>query len=125
MKTGNDKISLGKHGELIARNYLSSLGYNFKASNFRTKYGEIDLIFTFEGIVIFVEVKTRRDNRLQEIEETINKTKIKKILKSAEIYISQSDIKFREMRVDAVFVKCSGSSQKEKDIVIKHVKNFL
>ena len=139
MGTSNDKMPLGKKGEALAKEYLNSLGYEFITANYRTKFGEIDLIFINDGVLIFVEVKTRRGKQIQNIEETINKVKIKKILKSAEIYISQSDIKFKEMRVDAIFVKFGSSRERGKDnttyrpescdsednITIKHIKSFL
>jgi putative endonuclease len=51
----------GKHGEIEAYFHLRKLGYKIVASNFRVPYdrGEIDLIGWDNGILCFIEVKTR------------------------------------------------------------------
>ncbi len=51
----NQKV--GQWGEQAAANYLSAKGYEIKARNVRTPYGEIDLIARKDGFTIFVEVK--------------------------------------------------------------------
>jgi putative endonuclease len=109
----------GKNGELLAKNYLTSIGYQFIESNYHTRFGEIDLIFKDGEVLVLVEVKTRKGNQIFEIEETITPLKINRILKSAEIYIVQSDIQFSEIRVDAVFIKQSG-----KENSINHIRSF-
>jgi putative endonuclease len=114
-----NKHQTGKIGENIAKEYLQSIGYQFIASNFHTRFGEIDLIFKDGDILVFVEVKTRKGNQLIEIEETITPLKINRILKSAEIYIVQSDIQFAEIRVDAVFIKQTGNKNS-----IDHIRSF-
>ncbi len=126
MKIKVDKINLGRKGETIGKEYLVSRGYEFLASNYHTKFGEIDLIFKDEGCLVLVEVKTRRGDQLLEIERTINKIKIKKILKSAEIYISESGINFKEIRVDAIFIKCGRKDKEDVDdcFEMKHIKGF-
>lgn len=49
---------LGQEGERYAEEYLKKCGYTFVARNFRAKHAEIDLIFTHETDLVFVEVKT-------------------------------------------------------------------
>lgn len=49
---------LGQSGERYAERFLTQKGYVLVARNFRTKSAEIDLIFTDENTLIFVEVKT-------------------------------------------------------------------
>ena len=46
-------------GELAARRYLEAQGLRFLVANFRSKRGEIDLVFQSEHGLVFVEVKTR------------------------------------------------------------------
>ena len=53
---------LGRLGEDLALAHLERLGYALVARNYRTRYGEIDLV-VFDGeTLVFVEVKTRRAN---------------------------------------------------------------
>jgi putative endonuclease len=49
----------GALGERAARKHLRKLGLKFLTANFRSRRGEIDLIFRDEDCLVFVEVKTR------------------------------------------------------------------
>jgi putative endonuclease len=54
---------LGGRGENAAAVYLQRKGYKIIERNYRTKYGEIDIVAKDpEGILVFVEVKTLSDN---------------------------------------------------------------
>jgi putative endonuclease len=51
-----------KHGELgeqIAAEHLERRGYRILARNFRTRFGELDLVAANERTLVFCEVKTR------------------------------------------------------------------
>ena len=108
----------GKAGENLAKQYLTNLGYAFLDSNYRTAYGEIDLIYMDGPALVFVEVKTRVKDA-GEIEFSIDKRKANRILKSAEIYITNSGLEFKEIRVDALFVVMTDGGP-----VFKHLKSF-
>lgn len=49
----------GQLGEKIARKHLRSKGLKFLTANFRTKRGEVDLVFRDADCLVFVEVKAR------------------------------------------------------------------
>lgn len=119
MKPPANRRNLGRKGEQTARAHLDSLGYLFQAANFKTRFGEIDLIYKDGNVLVLVEVKARKKNAFQDMERTIGKIKINRILKSAEIYIGRTDTKFSEVRIDAVFVEISG-----KEETVRHLKNF-
>lgn len=120
MKTETtDKKALGRKGEELAKEYLLSLGYRFLQENFHTKAGEIDLIFLDGTCLVLVEVKTRRHGGFLPLEKTITPEKIKRILKTAEIYSNSDPIPFQEMRVDAIFIE-----ELEGKFEIKHHCNF-
>ena len=54
---------LGKQGEQIAAEHLTRLGYEIVERNFRTRWGELDIV-AFDGTTLaFCEVKTRRLSR--------------------------------------------------------------
>jgi putative endonuclease len=51
---------LGKHGERLAAEHLTRLGYDIIERNYRTRWGELDIV-AFDGTTLaFCEVKTRR-----------------------------------------------------------------
>jgi putative endonuclease len=47
-------------GELLAAEHLRRLDYDVLARNAHTRYGEIDIIARDRTVLVFVEVKTRR-----------------------------------------------------------------
>ncbi|HEY5318119.1 MAG TPA: YraN family protein [Solirubrobacteraceae bacterium] len=51
---------LGQHGERLAAEHLTRLGYEIVERNYRTRWGELDIV-AFDGTTLaFCEVKTRR-----------------------------------------------------------------
>src|ERR1700733_12536502 len=51
---------LGALGEQLAAEHLERLGYRIVERNYRTRWGELDLIAHDGRLLAFVEVKTRR-----------------------------------------------------------------
>jgi putative endonuclease len=49
----------GELGERSAKKHLKRQGLKFLTANFRSKRGEIDLVFRDDDCLVFVEVKTR------------------------------------------------------------------
>ena len=54
-----EHLRRGELGERAAKKHLQSLGLKFLVANFRSKRGEIDLVFREDDCLVFVEVKTR------------------------------------------------------------------
>lgn len=52
-------LQRGRLGETAARKHLRQRGLKFLTANFRSRRGEIDLIFRDGDCLVFVEVKTR------------------------------------------------------------------
>jgi putative endonuclease len=50
---------LGVKGERLAAQHLEARGYEVIARNFRTRFGELDLVARDERFLVFCEVKTR------------------------------------------------------------------
>ena len=55
--------SLGRLGEQLAAEHLERLGYRVVARNYRTRFGELDLVVADDEVLVFCEVKTRRAAR--------------------------------------------------------------
>lgn len=80
---------LGNDSERLARKFLERQGYRLVQSNFRSKWGEIDLIMRKGQELIFVEVRSKSTFRYGQPTETINDSKQGKIRKTAQLYLYQ------------------------------------
>lgn len=109
MYSSRDK---GDIGEQAAFDYLTSNGYMILDRNFRTKYGEIDIIGKDNGYIAFVEVKSRRDFKMGLPCEAVNESKQKKIARMALLYIMKKKLYNYNFRFDVVEVVLNGSEVK-------------
>lgn len=116
------KKSLGNLGENLALKYLQNKGYKFIARNFRSRFGEIDLIFQENNNLVFVEVKLRLNDTYGQPEEAINKWKITSIIKTAQ-YFKLLYPKFPDsLRIDVIAILYN--SLENNIISLKHIKNI-
>ena len=119
MKTKN--LEIGHLGEAIAKKYLRGKRYRVVEENYRTKYAEIDLVARdSKGILVFVEVKTRLTERFGAPEESINRDKLKKIIKNAQAYAARKRYR-KEYRIDAI---CIVLDEKRRPSRIDHYENI-
>ena len=95
---------IGEIGEDIASNYLKSLGFLIICRNFRSKFGEIDIIAKDDNTLVFVEVKTRRNERFGAAVEQITKDKQKRIMRVAKEYFRQYKGSVNYTRFDVVAI---------------------
>ncbi len=121
-----DKIAIGKLGESHAENFLIALNYQIIQKNFRSRFGEIDLIaidlYAPSRQLVFIEVKTRTSDFFGTPEESISSRKISRIFKTSIHFFNSSTKNLpRIWRIDAIAVKLSGNLILEE---IKHFKNI-
>lgn len=118
-------MSLGKVGELVAANYLLSKKWKileknwFNAKGYRI--GELDLIAEDgRGELVFVEIKTRA-GKLGEMtpEENLNNSKLKKLIKIGQSFLSQKNWQARNWRIDLVAITMDYQKRK---LSIHHIK---
>ncbi len=81
--------SLGAAGERLASERLQQLGYLPIAANWRRPSGELDLVMRDGDVVVFVEVKIRRGERLGAAEEGMSPAQARRILQTAELFLSE------------------------------------
>jgi putative endonuclease len=102
----------GRRGEDIAWEYLKKRGYKILERNYRCRYGEIDLIAKDRGIIVFVEVKSRRSAAFGEPEESVGLAKQKKISTVALCYLEEKHLHNCEARFDVVSILSVAGEQK-------------
>ncbi|MCU0429573.1 MAG: YraN family protein [Cytophagaceae bacterium] len=81
---------LGEAMEQKACQYLQSRGFVLLKKNYRYRRGEIDAIMQHENVLVFVEVKYRRNNRFGFPECSVTEKKIVMIQTTAEQYMLET-----------------------------------
>lgn len=94
---------IGAVGESIAIAYLQDIGYNIIATNWQRKQLEVDIIAKHQSIVVFVEVKTRSNNKFGEPEEAVSAKKEKLLIQAASAYCYEFDYE-DEIRFDIISI---------------------
>ncbi len=79
----------GKQAEEIAANYLRNQKVELLTQNFHSRFGEIDLIGLDKEILIFVEVRYRKNEHFLAAVETIDQHKCRKIIITSEYYLNK------------------------------------
>ncbi len=87
----------------MAKKYLEKKGYRIVEQNYKTKYGEIDLVARQKEQLVFVEVRTKIGENFGSPEETINRKKLGKLWGNALAYAAKAKWK-GACRVDAVCI---------------------
>lgn len=94
----------GDSAEALAGRYLEAKGLRVIAQNFRTRYGEIDLIAMDGNEVVFVEVKARKTAEFGYPEEAVTRSKLAKIAHCAATYLRQQNWENKPHRIDVVAI---------------------
>jgi len=113
--------SFGQQGELVAKRYLLDQGFELLDCNFRfSNIAEIDIIAHKDLDWVFVEVKTRTNNQFGAPQQSVNKTKLKKIQRAAKFYL-QKRFKWESIywRIDIIEVY-----YKNKKWYVNHIPNI-
>ena len=88
--------------EETALNYLIKQGLIEVRKNYRTRFGEIDLIMKDGEIIVFIEVRYRSNTKFLDPVESINKTKVKKIIRTSQHYIQKFEDEQNLYRFDII-----------------------
>jgi putative endonuclease len=114
--------SLGHLGESLAATFLEKIGYTILERNWRTPYGEIDLITQRDEVIAFVEVKTRTSRSLGPPEISITPRKQEHMRCAAEYYIQQHPELIKDWRIDAITIQLRTDNSSP---LIDHFENVI
>lgn len=101
-------MDTGKRGEELAEKYLSKLGYEILERNYRSRFGELDLVARHQNVIIFVEVKTRTTIRQGLPCEAVNKEKQHRIRRMARYYLMTTGQSEEACRMDVIEIILQG-----------------
>jgi putative endonuclease len=80
-------IATGTEHEILAAEYLTKSNLQILHRNFRSKFGEVDIIAHDGRYLIFVEVRYRQHNIYGDAAESVTASKQKKIIRAAQFYL--------------------------------------
>jgi putative endonuclease len=97
--------NLGILSEIYVMFYMFLRGYILIAHRYKTKFGEIDLIFRRFNTILAVEVKARSNNNIT-LEEVIKRKQINKIKNTLNMFLSKNE-KYQSLniRIDFILIK--------------------
>lgn len=95
---------IGNKAEGIALEYLRLKHLSLKQKNFRSRFGEIDLVMSDGDYLVFVEVRHRRMSSFGGAIESVDSHKQRKLRITAETYMLQNKVKDQPCRFDILCV---------------------
>lgn len=111
---------IGNYGESIAKNFLINNKYKIIDMNYRTKYGEIDIICRYDDILVFCEIKSRYTNSFGSPIESVTYYKQKQIIKLSQIYLMANKFYNYNIRYDIIEIIFNN---KNASFTLNHVKD--
>ncbi len=111
----------GALGEQYAAAYLIKKGYTIAERNFRSRFGEIDIIAENDEFAAFVEVKTRSADYISRPAEAVTLQKRRKIIKTAQYYLLNNE-KGLQPRFDVIEI-VTVSKDDFRVLEIQHIED--
>lgn len=112
---------LGILGENLAVDFLKNNGYKILTRNFRSRFGEIDVVGVDKDTLVFVEVKTRWSRAFGPPEEAITPWKIRSIIKTGQYFKLLHPKTPEALRLDAVVIEMDKDGQVQRIEIIKNL----
>lgn len=100
----SDRRLLAKEGEQAAVAFLKSKQFVIRETNFRCAGGEIDIIAEDKEILVFIEVKTRSNEKFGLPEEAVDSHKQKKLIYLASYYLQKEHLHQKYCRFDVIAI---------------------
>jgi len=104
----------GIQGEEQATKTLRNMGYRIIEKNYRSPFGELDIIAEEGSYLVFIEVKKRNTRAFGGPLDAINAVKKKRIVKTALFYMKTHKCLDRKVRFDVVGI------DRENIKIVKH-----
>ncbi|NOZ61775.1 MAG: YraN family protein [Calditrichaeota bacterium] len=114
----NQQSDIGKLGEELASDYLQKKGYEILKRNFRFGHGEIDIIAEKDGVLVFVEVKTKQFGDFGDPIHWVTRRKQLQIGKIAHGYLYVNEIENMDCRFDVIILRWEDGNYK-----IEHIED--
>ena len=113
--------AFGRWGEETAAAYLEAHGYVILGRNFHTAHGEIDIVASKAGLLIFIEVKTRSSHVFAYPEDSVTQRKQAHLLSAAADYLQAHPESSESWQFDVIAIERNPGGSPE----IVHFENVI
>ncbi len=113
---------IGQDGEKRVAEFLRRRSFSVIKRNYQCRYGEIDIIAENNEYILFVEVKTRKENALISGIDAVDFKKQQKIILSAQDYIVKTASE-KQPRFDVAEVTVFEKADKNAGFSLKYIEN--
>ena len=110
----------GKKGEEIAAEYFLSKGYEILHRNWRHKHLEVDIVANRNGILHFIEVKTRTSLAFGFPEENVTATKMNRLINASAEFLYQYP-QWQRIQFDVLSININSRSNETAFLLIEDV----
>ncbi len=119
MKT-NARKNLGDFGESTAAKFLKDKAYEIVATNYRCRYGEIDIVARDNNQIVFVEVRTKKGRSFGTPEESVGSIKQSRMVSAAQTYLQDKGFENSDWRIDVVAIEVNSRDKVQRIDVLKN-----
>ena len=111
----------GAWGEALAAEYLRKQGYTLIGRNYRSRFGEIDLIAENRDYLVFAEVKLRKSANYAEAREFVDRRKQERLRATAAIWLETHESRLQP-RFDVIEIYAP-DAEKTKNPTVNWLQN--
>jgi ribonuclease HII len=117
----SDTNVVGHNAERLVATHLGFQGYRVLETNYTTRLGEIDIIASRNGTLVFIEVRARQWGAMVSPQESLTRSKQRKLIAAAQQYIQESETSWSDWRMDLAAVELDKLGQVKRLRIIENV----
>jgi len=116
-------LKQGEDAEAACYEFLRSKGLKTVEKNFSCRHGEIDLIMLDSKMLVFIEVRYRKNNNFGGGLESVTTAKQAKLRRTAELYL-QNNHRYKNARFDVVSMsKTNQTTDNKQKYTFEWIRN--
>lgn len=100
-----DTQLLGAAGEYYAARYYREHGYLILSTNFKTRFGELDIVAQKKDLVVIAEVKLRKKGAMVSGAQAVTPAKQRKVILATQAYLQKAELLDANIRFDVIEVE--------------------
>lgn len=104
----------------MAVRFLQEKGYVLVATNYRCRWGEVDIVAQERDELVFVEVRTRRGVEFGTPEESITAAKARRLVATAQEFLQEHGLNHASWRIDLIAIRLDGDRHVQDISHLRH-----